>query len=67
MKTLLDALSTEHDSPIRRDIAVALGDCAPPSMLPDLETALASAQDPTVREALAKAIADVKARGEPPP
>ncbi len=67
MKTLLDALSTEHDSPIRRDIAVALGDCAPPSMLPDLETALASAQDPAVREALAKAIADVKARGEPPP
>lgn len=67
VKTLLDALSTEHDSPIRRDIAVALGDCAPPSMLPDLETALASAQDPAVREALAKAIADVKARGEPPP
>lgn len=64
---LLTALNTERDSPVRRAIATALGDCAPAAKIADLETALASAQDPQVREALTRAIADVKARGEPPP
>ncbi len=64
---LLDTLGTEHDGPVRREIALSLADTAPASSLTDLEAALSGTQDPSVHDALEKAVAAVRARGEPPP
>jgi HEAT repeat protein len=64
---LLKTVAAESDGPVRLAAAEALVEIAPASAATALETALNGARDLQVRDALSRALAAAKERGEPPP